>query len=138
VAVAVERSPHLVLDADYRIVEIGPAYEASYGHLRDRSLWDAEPEARPVFQPYYEIAWRTGEPVELVQFFNGRLVRIEAVAREGRLQIFWEVLHRIDILTLDGLRSSLQEATAIIERCEDRLARDRARGQLHALEGGRP
>lgn len=125
----------MVLDADYRIVEIGPAFEAGYGHLRDQSLWEVEPEARAIFGPHYEKAWRTGEPVEIVEFFMGRVVRVVAVARAGRLQLTWEVLHRLDILTLEGLQASLQEAIASVEASEGCLTRTRSGRHLHALEG---
>ena len=132
VAVAVERSRSLVLDADYRIVEIGSAVEGGFGHFQDLVVWEIEPAARPLVEPYLEQAWRTGEPVEFVQFFGGRLMSIEAVVRAGRLHVSWEVVLRLDVLTLDALRASLHEAVAIVERYEDRAARRR----LHALEGG--
>ena len=137
-AVAVERTPQLVLDADYRIVDLGPAVEAEFGDLRGRSLWEAEPDARPLFEPHFDSAWRSGEPVEFVEFYDGELARVEAVVRDGLLEISWSALHSIDVLTLDGLWASLQEAVAILERHETgAVAAAPDRRHLYAVEGGR-
>ena len=137
VAVAVERVPALVLDADYRIMEVGPAAEDRFGHLLGRNLWEVAPDARPLFQPYYEVAWRSRQPVEFVQFYKGKLYRVDAVVRERRLELSWSVLHRIDTVTLDGLRTSLGQALALMEQHEESIGRDLPRRRLHALEGGR-
>jgi PAS fold len=137
VAVAVERAPELVLDADYRIVDLGPAVEAEFGDLRGRSLWDAEPDARPLFEPHFESAWRSGEPVEFVEFYDGELARVNAVVRQGLLEVSWSALHSIDVVTLDGLWASLQEALAILERHEGLAARVPNRPHLYAVDGGR-
>ncbi len=137
VAVAVDEPPNLVLDEDYRIVEVGPAAEAALGPLRGRNLWDAFPGSRPLFHPYYDKARRTGEPVEFVQFYDGDLGHIRAVPEGSRLLLFWELLHRLDILTLEGLRASLDQALALIEEFDARLRRDRVKSTLRVVEGGR-
>ena len=136
-AVAVERVPQLVLDADYRIMEVSPAAEGSLGHLRGRNLWEVAPDARPLFEPYYEAAWRSRQPVEFVQFFKGKLYRVDAVVRETRLELSWVVLHCIDTVTLDGLRASLCQALELMERHEESIGRELPPRRLHALEGGR-
>lgn len=64
------------------------------------------------------------------------MARIEAAVRADRLEISWEVLHRIDTLTLDGLAASLDEAVAILEGQEGQMGGDRARPSLYAVEGG--
>ncbi|CAN5145752.1 hypothetical protein BH09ACT13_BH09ACT13_07010 [soil metagenome] len=144
VAVAVDEPPNLVLDEDYRIVEVGPAAEAALGPLRGRNLWDAFPGSRPLFHPYYDKARCTGEPVEFVQFYDGDLGHIRAVPEGSRLllfwellHLFWELLHRLDILTLEGLRASLDQALALIEEFDARLRRDRVKSTLRVVEGGR-
>ena len=137
VAVAVDEPPNLVLDEDYRIVEVGPAAEATLGPLRGRNLWDAFPGSRPLFHPYYDKARRTGEPVEFVQFYDGDLGHIRAVPEGSLLLLFWELLHRVDILTLEGLRASLDQAMALIEEFEAQLRRDRVKSTLRVVEGGR-
>jgi hypothetical protein len=125
----------MVLAADYRIVEIGSRVEAGFGVLEGLSLWEAFPGAEPLFQPYYEKAWRTGEPVEFVQYYNGYIMRINAVPEGERLLLFWEVLCRLDTLTLEGLWASLIGAMEIVEECEDRVGRERIRGLLQLIEG---
>ena len=137
VAVAVDEPPNLVLDEDYRIVEVGPAAQAALGPLRGRNLWDAFPGSRPLFHPYYDKARRTGEPVEFVQFYDGDLGHIRAVPEGSTLLLFWELLHRLDILTLEGLRASLDQTMAVIEEFEARLRRDHLKSTLRIVEGGR-
>lgn len=128
----------MILDENDFIEEIGPDAEAGYGPLRGQNLWDAYPGAEPLFQPYYEKARRTGEPVEFVQFYNGFITRIRAVPQEERLLLFWEVLYRLDTLTLEGLWASLRGAMAIIEECEDRVGRARVRSLLRVVEDESP
>ena len=136
-AVAVERTPNLVLDDEYRIVEVGPPVEAALGPLRGQWLWDAFPDSRPLFEPYYEKARRSGEPVEFVQFYDGQVGRIRAVPEASRLLLFWEDVRSLDTLTLAALRASLEETLAAIEEHETSLRRDSVRDGLRVLEGGR-
>ena len=136
-AVTVEQvPPNLVLDEGYRIVEVGPAAEAGFGPLVGRNLWECFPGAQPLYRPYYERARQTGKPVEFVQFYNGHVGRIRAVPSGGRLALFWEVLCRLDTLTLDGLRASLGEAIAALEECQDQLRREQVRDSLRVIDGG--
>jgi len=135
VAVTVSRIPQMVLDENYRIVEIGSDVEAGFGELAGLALWEAYPGSEPLFKPYYEKARTTAETVEFVQYYNGYITRIHAVPEGRRLLLFWEVLHRLDTLTLDGLWSSLKDAMTVIEECEDRVGRAHVRGLLRVIEG---
>lgn len=126
----------MVLDAEYRIERVGPAAEAGLGSLEGQDLWEAFPDSKPLFYPYYETAWRTGKPVEFVQFYDGSLARIRAVPSDGRLLLFWEVLSRLDTLTLDGFRTSLASAIELIEQSEARIDREQVRDHLRLVEGG--
>jgi PAS domain-containing protein len=125
----------MVLDAQYRIEAVGPAAQAGFGSLEGRSLWEVFPDSKPLFYPYYEKARRTGEPVEFVQFYNGYLARIRAVPKDDRLLLFWEEMHRLDTLTLDGFRASLVSALEVIEESEARIGRERVRDLLHVVDG---
>ena len=75
-AVTVEQEPFVVLDHQYRIVEVGPSAEGGSGPLAGLNLWDCFPGSEGLFRPYYERAWRTGEADEFVQFYSGRIARI--------------------------------------------------------------
>jgi hypothetical protein len=136
VAVAVETLPHMVLDEDYLIVQLGPEVEAALGPLQGRDLWEAFPDAKPLFHPYYERARDSGQAVEFVQFYNGQLARIRAVPEGATLQLFWETLDRLDTLTLEGLRESLAHAAAVLEDQDAHADQDGARGRLRLIEGG--
>jgi hypothetical protein len=137
VAVAVLRTPHLVLDEDYRIVEVGPAAEGAFGPLLGQDLGECFPDSEALFRPHYERARRTGAPVEFVQFYRGAVARIRAVPAGCRLEVVWERIVRLDTLTLDRFAVSLSEAIRRLNHREAELDRRVARGTLRALAGGR-
>jgi len=131
VAVAASHTPFLVLDERDVIVEVGPPARAQFEPLLGRCVWESFPGSRELFRPHYQRARRTGRPAEFVQFFAGHIARVRAVpAGGGRLELSWETLAVLDVLTLEGLRSSLDAALAILERrCR--------RNSLRVLEGSR-
>jgi len=93
VAVAVEQAPFLVLDGDYRIVEVGPAAEATFGPLIGQVVFDCFADATGLYRPYYESARATGEVVEFAQYYDGYVMLIKAEpVEDGRLAVAWEIL----------------------------------------------
>jgi hypothetical protein len=130
VAVAASHSPFLVLDERDVIVEVGPAARAQFEPLLGRCVWESFPGSRELFRPHYERARRTGQPVEFVQFFAGHVARVRAVPVGGRLELSWQTLAVLDLLTLEGLRASLDAAL-------DALERRRRRDSLRIVEGFR-
>jgi hypothetical protein len=134
VAVTVLAEPTLVLDRRYTVVEVGDAARAELGRLAGLNLWDCLPDAEPLFRPYYESAWRSGEPLEFVQFYDGRVERVRAVPQGERLILSWEVLAQLDTLTLEGLRTSIVGAISAIDGAESAARRERARSALRLVE----
>jgi hypothetical protein len=135
VAVAVPRTPFLVLDECYTVVEVSEPARAELGLLLGRNLWELLPDAEPLFRPHYEEAWRTGEPVEFVQFYGGRVRRVHAHAQRGRLEVFWELLAQLDTVTLEGLRSSVAQAISALEEGEIGSRRELPRRTLRLVKG---
>jgi hypothetical protein len=125
----------MVLDEDYRILHVGDPMVREHA---GRNLWEAFPQSRPLFQPYYDQARRTGKPVEFVQFYAGYVARVRAVPVGKELHLFWEHLDRIDTLTLEGLRDSIAHALAIVEEQEAYLRREHARRRLRVVEADSP
>jgi hypothetical protein len=138
VAVTVEeQAPFVILDTADTIVGVGPAAESQFGPLLGLPLWDCFPGSRSLFKPYYDDARRTGEPVEFVQFHNGNFARVRAVPRgEDRLELYWEVISRLDTLTLDRLAKTLDESLELLERSRSSLYRDEVRKALRLIKGG--
>lgn len=134
-AVAVTRTPYLVLDESYTVVEVREPARAEFGRLLGRNLWDYFPGAEPLFGPHYEEAWSTGEPIEFVQFYEGSVARVRAHVRNGRLELSWELLAQLDTLTLEGLRSSVAQAISALEECESAARLERAPRALRLVEG---
>jgi hypothetical protein len=136
VAVAVDEPSVVVLDHRYQVVEGELAAQASFSLRFGASSSEGVPSPGPLFAPYYERAKRTGESVEFVQFVDGRVVQVTVVPDEGRFVVSWRTLCILDVLTLDGLRTSLEEIVETLGSAEEELRRDAARSSLRVIEGG--
>ena len=108
---------------------------AEFGQMLGRNLWECLPGAERSFRPHYEKAWRTREPIEFVEFYEGRVDRVRAVASGGRLELSWEPLAQLDTLTLEGLRSSIAAAISTLEEHERATRRERTRSTLRLVQG---
>jgi PAS domain-containing protein len=133
VAVAVEQAPHIVLDEDYRIVEVSPAAEAGFGHLRGQNVLESFPDSRPLFLPYYERARRTGAVLEFAQYYDGYVLHLTVVPSGQTLTVFWDTPYMLDVLTLDGLRASLQSMLETLRASEDATRRESVRRSLSVV-----
>lgn len=137
-AVAVQRhSPVVVLDEHDRIVEVDAAAEGRLGPLVGAVVWDCYPGSEPLFRPYCDEARRTGEPVDFVQFYDGTVMRITALAAPpGRLELSWELLARLDATTIDSLRTSLADALELLDLETSGAQREQLRRALRLIDGG--
>jgi hypothetical protein len=138
VAVTVQETPFFVLDEGDRIVGVGPDAESQVGPLVGSLIWDCFPGSEPLFKPYYDAARRSGDAVEFVQFYDGNVARVRAVPRsDGRLDLYWERLARLDTLTLDGLAKTLDETLELLDEEHVGVHRSALRRHLSVIEGGR-
>jgi hypothetical protein len=135
VAVAVEEQPYVVLDAEFRIVEASWAVDEGVV-ARGRSPLEYFPGARPVFFPYLQEAKRTGRAVEFAQYFDGDVFDVKVVPVGTTLRVTWERLCTLDVLTIDGLRASLQQMLDTLRARERGLRLQGARDALRVVEGG--
>ncbi|HEU5010094.1 MAG TPA: hypothetical protein VFT33_05295 [Gaiellaceae bacterium] len=96
------------------------------------------PRAEPLFKPYDDAARRSGKPVEFVQFYDGNVARVRAApVADGRLELEWEQLARLDTLTLDSLSETLDDALELLGgEAPDRRRPAVGRALLHVIEGG--
>jgi hypothetical protein len=100
-------------------------------------MWECFPGSEPLFKPYYDEARRTGAPVTFVQFYDGNVARIRAVPLEdGRLELHWEQLARLDTLTLDSLAETLEESLELLDDQSGNASRETMRRALRVIEGG--
>jgi hypothetical protein len=137
VAVAVEAIPYVVLDEEYRVVEVSWAPGAGDGPLCGQNLLDYLPGSRPLFLPYLKEAARTGRVVTFAQYFDGYVAEVKIVPGEGTFMVSWDRLCTLDVLTLDGLQASLHHVLDMLRAREDALHREVVRGSLRVVEGGR-
>ena len=135
-AVTVGRNLRIVVDRDYRIVDVSQAADPMFGHLLGQNLWEHFPRARSVFLPYYEAARNTGESIEFVQFFDGRLMRVSAVLKDVGLAVSWKVLRMLDTSTIETLRHSLRDVVSDLAEEERKVTEAHVGRSLRILEGG--
>jgi hypothetical protein len=136
VAVTVQRALRLVVDEEYRIVDVSAAAHPVLGHLLGQNVWEHFPRARSLFLPHYEEARGTGESVEFVQFYDGKLLRVSAIPRDRGLAVSWMVLRMVDVSTIETLRQSLRDIVADLAEEERNVSEARTRRQLRIVEGG--
>lgn len=134
-AVTVPQAPFVVLDEEYTIVEVGPSAEGGFGPLAGQNLWACFPGSESLFRPYYEKAWRTGEPEEFVQFYSGYVTRVHAEPQGDRLKVSWKELHTIDALTVTTLSESIARTIELIEHEQADVLRQDVRASLRLIEG---
>ena len=134
-AVTVEGNLRVVLDEEYRIVEVSLAAEPMLGHLVGETVWDHFPGAREVFLPYCEEARRSRESGEFVAFYEGVLVRVRYVPEGLRLAATWEILGTVDVSSIDALRASLGEIVSALAD-EETVPLGNLRPVLRVVEGG--
>jgi hypothetical protein len=137
VAVTVKHAPFVTLDIADRIVGVGPHVESQFGPLVGSVMWECFPGSEPLFKPYYDRARESGEPVDFVQFYDGNVARLSATPRDdGRLDLAWEQLARLDTTTLETLVGSLAESLEHLDAERDSELRDELRKTLRVIEGG--
>lgn len=136
-AVTVQDSPSIVLDSADRIVEVDAAAAPWLAPLVGEALFTRFRDAKPLFQPYFEQARRTGRVVEFPQFYDGAVTQVTVTPRRSRhLTVTWEIVEVLDTFTLEGLRSSLESILAKLDAAQSALERDRVRDTLRVVTGG--
>jgi hypothetical protein len=137
VAVTVKHAPFVTLDTADRIVGVGPHVESQFGPLVGAVVWECFPGSEPLFKPYYDRARRTGEPVDFVQFYDGNVAHLIATPHDdGRLDLAWEQLARLDTTTLKTLAASLVASLEHLDAERDSGLRHDLRKTLRVIEGG--
>ncbi len=135
-AVTVALEPAIVLDEEYRIVEVGESAAGGFGPLAGQNLWECFPGSERLFRPYYDRARRSGQPEEFVQYYNGHVARIRAVPRGDRLAVWWDEVHVIDALTVDELLRSIARTIELLEDEQAGVRKRDARASLRLISGG--
>lgn len=135
-AVAVAQHSVVVLDDEDRVVEAVPSAHAGTGVHEAATPLEGLPSAGALFAPHFERARKSGAVVEFVEFVDGRVVRATAAPEGGRLVVSWHTLEILDVLTLEGLRESLERIMRTLERAEADLRKAQARHGLRLIDGG--
>lgn len=124
---------YLVLDDDDRIVGVSPRLRDELGHWLGHLLWDHVPAAREICEPSFDEARASGQPVESVVFYSGRVRRLTAVPAADGLAVYAERLAELDVTSLGTLMQSLARIEAALTARGYARPDSPARASLRAL-----
>jgi len=124
---------YFVLDDDDRVLHVSLEFHDTRGRGVGHVLWDHLPRAREIYEPYFVEARATGQPIEAVIFYAGRLKRLLVIQGGDGLAVHVENVGELDVTSLGTLTRSLERiATALADPVS--AQRDsRARASLRAL-----
>ena len=126
---------YVVLDEEDRVVEVGPHAPAILlSSLGDR-VHEVFPGTEPLYGPHYERARRTGAVVEFAQYSDGYVALVKAVPAKCGLIVSWELIGFVDVMTIEGLRTSLAAVECALSEKEGAVRRDRVRSSLRIVSG---
>lgn len=137
-AVAVDACPHVVLDENLRIVESSSAAHDGYvGPGCGQGFLELFTGSRSIILPYLAEAQRTSRVVRFARYFDGYVAEVRIVPNGRTLRVSCEPLGVLDVLTLDGLRASLDAVVQMLKAREDALRREGVRSSLRVVRGDR-
>jgi hypothetical protein len=110
---------YYVLDAEDCVVRVVGSLRRTLHPFLGHSIWEATPRSEALFSPHFERARATGEEVEFVAFYSGRLAHRRVVPSGDTLTVFVTVLRELDVRTLGRLAASLR---AIEDELADRAS----------------
>jgi len=123
---------YFVLGDDDRILHLSQAFHDTRGRRVGHVFWDHLPGAHEVYGPHFEEARETGEPVEALIFYAGRLKRLLAIPGGDGLAVHIENLVELDVTSLATLTRSLEQLDAeLADRASGQPGR-RSHGSLQA------
>jgi hypothetical protein len=105
---------YVVLDDDDRIIHVSQPLHSGLAPWLGHVLWDHLPGAREVCSPCFEEARASGQPVESVVFYSGRVERLTAIPASDGLAVHVERLAELDVTTLGTLTQSLAQVEAAL------------------------
>jgi hypothetical protein len=105
---------YLVLDDDDRITHVSARLHDDFGRWIGHVLWEHLPGARDVYGPTFDEARTSGNPVESVVFYSGRMKRLTVIPGPDGLAVHVEQLAQVDITTLATLTASLAQIEAVL------------------------
>ena len=124
---------YIVLDDDDRIRHVSPPLHENLGRWIGHVLWDHLPRAREVYGPAFDAARSSGEPVEAVVFYSGRVKRLTVIPAEDGLAVHVERLAELDVTSLGTLTLSLERIASALADPASAPHDPRAPASLRAL-----
>ena len=124
---------YLVLDDDDRITHVSARLHDDFGRWIGHVLWEHLPGARDVYGPTFDEARTSGNPVESVVFYSGRMKRLTVIPGPDGLAVHVEQLAQVDVTTLATLTASLAQIEAALAGRASAQPDSPTRASLRAL-----
>lgn len=124
---------YVVLDGEDRLSYVSAGLQAELGRWIGHVLWDHLPGAREVYGPCFDAARASGEPVEQLVYYSGRVKRLTAIPALDGLAVHVERLATLDVRTLGTLAESLERIAEALGAPEPVRHDSRAPASLRAL-----
>lgn len=124
---------YIVLDDADRIVHVSAPLHDSLGRWLGHVLWDHLPGARDIYEPSFEEARASGEPVTATVFYSGRLKRLTAIPAVDGLAVHVERIAELDVTSLGTLMQSLERIESALALRASEQHDPRSHASLRAL-----
>lgn len=124
---------YVVLDAEDRLTYVSAPLHDELEHWLGHVLWDHLPGAREIYGPAFAEARASGEPVDAVVFYSGRVKRLTVIPAADGLAVHVEQLEALDLTTLGTLKQSLERVERVLADPAYARPGRRSHGSLRAL-----
>jgi hypothetical protein len=123
----------VVLNAEDRITHVSTPLHGALGHWIGHVLWDHLPGAKEVCGPTFDAARSSGEPVQSVVFYAGRVERLTVIPERDDIAVHIERLAELDVTSLATLTLSLEQIANVLADPASAPHDSRAPASLQAL-----
>jgi hypothetical protein len=127
------KETYYVLDREDRLRMVVGSLKETLAPFLGHTIWEAAPQAEPLFSPHLQEARSTGREVEFTVFYGGRLTSRRVVPAGDMLTVHVTVLRELDVRTLATLDESLRAIEAELADRASAQPDPRAPGSLRAL-----
>ena len=124
---------YFVLDDDDRVLHVSLEFHDTRGRSVGHVLWDHLPRAREIYEPHFTAARSTGQPVEALMFYAGRLKRLLVIPGGDGLAVHVENVAELDVTSLGTLTLSLERIASALADPGSARHDSRAPASLRAL-----
>ena len=124
---------YVVLDDDDRVMSVSASLHESLGGWVGHVIWEHLPGARKIYGPTFDDARSSGQPVESVVFYSGKVKRLTAIPGPDGLAVHVERLAELDLTSLATLTQTLAQVESALAHRASARSDSPAPASLQAL-----